>query len=194
MKSRLLAPSPEAAHLLDRWDGPAAAPAGSAAGGLATVAETDGVDVASASPSSSPAATRLLQEQNLFDVLRYARAVLPQDNLVLARAGGSRVYLRRGCSDQKKVMGGTTHDLRQYHKSQGPAGGHVPRKIDTPKSKHTSCLPCVSAQVRGKQEAKGDAAGVCVCVCVGVGHSGCGYGRVCVMMMMPFICSCRNNK
>ena len=67
MKSRLLAPSPEAAHLLDRWDGPAAAPAGSAAVGLITVAETDCVDVASASPSSSPAATRLLQEQYLLD-------------------------------------------------------------------------------------------------------------------------------
>ena len=43
------------------------APSGSAAGGLAAVAETEGADAASASPSSSPAATRQehLQQEHL---------------------------------------------------------------------------------------------------------------------------------
>ena len=66
------------------------APAGSAAGGLATVAETDCVNVASASPSSSPAVTRLLQEQNLLDGA--AQQLLQQQHMLAAQAQVAQLF------------------------------------------------------------------------------------------------------
>lgn len=64
-----------------REAGTRGSPAGSANGGLTTVAETDGVDGVSASPSSSPSATRLLQEQNLLDDAAHQH---PQQHHMLA--------------------------------------------------------------------------------------------------------------
>jgi hypothetical protein len=64
------------------------APAGFAAGGLATVAETDGVDAASASPSSSPAATR--QEQSVLDGA--AQQNLQQQHMLAAQAQVSHLF------------------------------------------------------------------------------------------------------
>ena len=64
-----------------REAGTRGSPAGSANGGLTTVAETDSVDGVSASPSSSPSATRLLQEQNLLDDAAHQH---PQQHHMLA--------------------------------------------------------------------------------------------------------------
>ncbi len=69
------------------------APAGSAAGGLATVAETDGVDPAS--PSSSPAEMRLLQDtvtsqQNLLDDA--AQQHLQQQQILAAQAQVAQLF------------------------------------------------------------------------------------------------------